>query len=117
MVRTLQLLLTENGEAIKPGDDFDGGDFDVSLGHEMIFYLKNPNLTLSCNISDFHTVNKNSSFVGPDLIMPSTTVECKVIIKPNTELPDDFDDFDFPGEVNDKLEGKIVWEKVGVSKQ
>jgi len=111
MVLSLQILLTKDGEALKPGADFDGGDFDVSLGHEMIFYLKNANLTLSCDISDFHTVNKNSSFVGPDLIKPQETVECKIIIEPNTDLPNDFDDFDFPGEVNDKLEGKLVWEK------
>ena len=114
----LQTLLTKDGEPLRPDQRLDGGSYDVSIGAEIPFILRNPNPDWTCDISDVDTVNTNSSFHSPDFILPLESVEVKIKIKP---VEEDFDNFDFMKQdipdVHDFLQGNIVWKRYEITSE
>ena len=129
-IQKLELYYNEDGDPGQRklvGDKLEFSEYDVSLGKEFDFFIRNPNHNIICDISELHTENPNSSFHGPDKILPLETVKCKIKIKAidsmntdNFDLSNEFEAIDYSRALrelqgthtHDKLEGKIMWKNI-----
>ena len=111
MIESLEILYSKDGKPLKSEEVLDFGQYDVALGMEKKFYMRNPNKALVADISSLNTSNPNSAFYGPELIKPLETVECTISIHANSKPM--LDNFDFlkedSGLDHDIMEGTIRW--------
>jgi len=121
MTKPLEIHLSEDGEPSEQilTENLNMGVYDVALGTEFEFFIRNPNHNLFCDISELNTVNLNSSFHAPDEILPLETVRCTIKIKAGDDL--NLDNFDLLKEDNinthDELKGEIVWKDINVIRE
>ena len=107
----LEMCNSVNGKPvpIDPGDDFNLGEYDVSIGKEIDFFIRNPSAHLVADISGLGTGDNKTSFNGPTEIQPLQYAECTFKINKTPE--DKIDESQIGQEANFKLSGKIIWSK------
>ena len=134
MAQPLEMYYSVDG---KPGrqkldsETLEMGEYDISLGKEFEFFIRNPNHNLIADISKFDTVKPNTFFYSSsDNILPLETVKCKIKIKANEYLKKKIQEVDLSVEEEvllfcksvqatkednnkqDKLEGRITWKEI-----
>ena len=135
MAESLEMYYSEDGEPgrQKLGSDvLDMAEYDIAVGKEFEFFIRNPFHNLIADISEFDTVKPNSSFHGPDQVYPLETVKCKITIQANEFLKKKVHELDLSKEEEvllfcksvqaieednkqDKLEGRITWKEITVT--
>ena len=112
----LEFLRSEHGKPVplKSDEWLDFGEYDVAIGAELEFFIKNPNNALVANVSNLKTTGRNCSFDVPAEIQPEETVKCKIKILP-IEI-DSLDDFNFASSSDIpanpiELSGHIDWRR------
>ena len=137
MAQPLEMYYSVDG---KPGpqkhdrDVLEMGEYDIVIGKEFEFFIRNPNHNLVADISEFKTVKPNTFFYSSsDKIYPLQTVKCKIKIQGNEFLNEKIREVDLSKEeetllffksvqaVNednkkqDKLDGRITWQEITVT--
>lgn len=115
----LQILYSPNGEPLRTDQDLLLGEWDISLGTEVTFYLKNISEDLIANVTQLKTVNDNSFFNAPPsgFVNPGKTEKVSITIRPHSRI--NMENIatgkpkldSFPKDT-DKIEGTIRWERV-----
>ena len=113
---SLEFLRSEHGKPVplKSDEWLDFGEYDVAIGAELEFFIKNPNNNLVANVSNLKTTGRNCVLDMPAEIQPEETVKCSVKIIP-IEI-DSLDDFNFASAVDIpsnpiELSGHIDWRR------
>ena len=80
----LEFLRSVDGkpEPLKSDEWLDFGEYDIAIGSELDFYIKNPNNNLVANVSDLKTTGRNCVLDIPAEIQPEETVKCSIKIMP-----------------------------------
>ena len=80
----LEFLRSEHGKPVplKSDESLDFGEYDVTFGAELEFFIKNPNNNLVANVSHLKAIGRNCSIDVPAEIQPNETVKCKIKIIP-----------------------------------
>ena len=68
----LEMCNSVNGKPVPiyPGDDFNLCEYDVSIGKEIDFFIRNPSAHLVADFSGLGTGDNKTSFNGPTEIQP-----------------------------------------------
>lgn len=117
MIKQLETLLEKEGEPLKEDAIIDFGEYDVSIGAEMTFYMRNPNENIWADLKDLRTAKNNFQIYGPDFLVPGETGEFKLSIPPRQTFEVNFDspnledipDLPLPG---DRIIGKVKWKRI-----
>ena len=98
---------------LREDQPLDLGQYDVVNGAELVFGLRNENVTpaIIADISLLNTESGNSSFQGPDEVQPGETVTCTIRIQPDDKVT--LESFNMPEipSSSDILKGKIRWKR------
>ena len=105
------LLILESVDGIpiplSSGKDLDFGEYNITEGATLEFFLKNINITYSIDISDLHITENNATLHTPNnIIKPQETLKCFIKVKaPPSLLPKDIAKMELPYD-NFHLKGK-----------
>jgi len=106
--KSLELYEDKKGQIGKRVDKLKLGFFDVMMGMDRKFWIRNPIHNLIVDISNLHTTNPDSYLSAPSHIMPFETVRCSIRIKPMTQ--EEADEAPAESEFIDTLEGPVISE-------
>ena len=106
-MKTLQIKLTKYGEILQ-GKAVDFGEWDISVGAEKSFFIKNPNKYAKADLTHLRNKDSRVSINLPDEILPGETMEAILTIEAQTFENDDDEEVYFTN-VLDQLAGKIIW--------
>jgi len=94
---------------LREDETFDFGHYSPSTGKTIKMFIRNITENKHADISDYHILESNAIFEGPDTLTPGETAPCKIRILPNPDISlDDFDLDDLPKD-NLHLKGKTIW--------
>lgn len=112
----IEYLRSVDGKPVplKSNEWLDFGEYDVAIGAELEFFVKNPNNNVIANISELKTTGHNCVLDMPAEIQPEETVKCSIKILP-IEF-DSLDDFNFASSIDMpanpiELSGRISWRR------
>jgi len=112
----IEYLRSVDGKPVplKADEWLDFGEYDVAIGAELEFFVKNPNNNVIANISELKTTGHNCVLDMPAEIQPEETVKCSIKILP-TEI-DSLEDFNFASSSDIpsnpiELSGCISWRR------
>ena len=103
-------VLIEDGGWKSDTEDWNLGDYDVSLGMKKIFYMRNPNKILTATLKDMEFSDSTWIFNGPryNEILPLQTVKVRLEIP---AIKEDIRSGNIPDckQKNVKLNGVVQW--------
>jgi len=112
----LEFLRSVDGkpEPLKSDEWLDFGEYDIAIGSELDFYIKNPNNNLVANVSNLKTTGRNCVLDMPAEVQPEETVKCSIKILPIESSS--LDDFNFTSAADMpanpiELSGHISWRR------
>jgi len=114
-IKPLEFLYGENGMTINQADDLLLGEYDITLGTEVKFYIHNPNENLICNVSQLKATHDNYTFIGPEsgFVNPKQTVQVSIRIQPVDNIEklgvEPLKSPNFPTD-HSRLEGTVRWD-------
>ncbi len=108
-MKDLEVLLERTGHVLK-GSAIDLGDWDVAVGFDKSFYLRNPNQHAKADLRQLKNSDTRVDLKMPDEILPLDTVRVDVTVQPQI-FDSEAEETQFFQDVLSTLTGKIVWRK------
>ena len=108
-MKDLEVLLNRSGDVLR-GSAIDLGDWDVAIGFDKSFYLRNPNQHAKADLRQLKNGDNRVTLKMPDEIPPLDTVRVDVTVPPQ-HFDSEAEETQFFQDVLDTLTGKIVWRK------
>jgi len=106
-------ILIEDGGWTSDTEDWNLGDYDISLGMKKIFYIRNPNKVITATLKDMEFTDPKWLFHGPknNEILPLQTVKVRLEIPPIKEVLAADKEFERIKQERTKLklDGRIEW--------
>jgi len=106
----IQILYDIDGKPkpLKENETFDFGRYSPSKGKTINLFIRN-NSSKQADISDYHIVEQNAVWEGPDILIPDQEAPATIRILGNPDISqDDFDLDDLPKD-NLHLKGKVYF--------
>lgn len=106
-MKPLQIKHTKYGEILQ-GKSMDFGEWDISVGAEKSFFIKNPNKYAKADLSGLKNRDSRVSINLPDYIMPEETAEATFTIEAQVFESEEDEERYFTN-VLDQLIGTVKW--------
>lgn len=91
-------------------EEIDFGEWDIALGAEFSFYIKNPNDLLKAKFGEMKNSDPRSIVELPDEIKPDEVKQAKIKILP-ISLDSGIADAELFADIYDQINGSIKWVK------
>ena len=107
-MKELTASLTRDGVSSKA---LDFGDWDISVGMDKTFFLKNPNSYAKADTTGIKNADKRLNIEMPDEIGPGKTVAVRVRIGA-VAFDDPIEEELYFKDILDKISGRVVWRSI-----
>jgi len=107
VMQDLQILESVDGKPIPlSSGNIDFGEYEITEGATLHFFLKNNNYRYAIDVSDLHITESHARLHIPQMtIGPLETVKCTIIVDAPPSLPKDIKNIELPYD-NWHLKGK-----------